>query len=525
MASPLPSACARRRRRALAWALLGALPLAVAPAALAGPGHLDRSHELARDLAAPSAQGMGLGPGALAPGGKLGALAAGGIRSAPRWCGKRRTTDDTAHAVFRRRRTIKLVYAHPRGRPNRFRRFARLLQANVGVMTRFVAEQSGYRKTLRFDMGTSCGSRYVDIQFLRLKRRAPSYMVKEDGYWVPTIDPGTRLHRELRRATKRQRRKVHLAYFDGLNLLGRGEPQWAWGMADVLEEDNRPGRVNRNNRGGRIAAVFGPDRGRAPLRQGGFESRMFMHELFHILGAVQRKAPHSTAGGHCFDGSDVMCYRDGSRAGRRYTDKHCSPTSKEIFEALDCRGDDYFNPTPQPGSYLSRHWNTYDSFFLGSCRDPRLRAACAEPSREPSFGPLPSGPPGESVILSNDVSLSSNSAKVGKASMRLTVREGDALAELASGPLTLPAGRYRLLSCLESRQGGEVTWSYCWKTTADSSSYQPLPASTTVPRQYGEPIRVLGWVSAERIEGDRQPETAATSFRGSDASGLDVPAR
>ncbi len=252
---------------------------------------------------------------------------------------------------------------------------------------------------------------------------------------------------------------------------------------------------------------------------------MFMHEVFHTLGAVQRRAPNSTAGGHCFDGADVMCYRDGSRAGRRYTDKQCSTTSNEIFEVLDCGGDDYFNPDPQPNSYLSGHWNTYDSLFLGSCRDPRLRAACAEPPREPVFGPQPSGPPGESVMLSNDVSLSSDGAQVGKAGMRLTVREDDALAELASSPLALPTGRYRLLSCLELRKGGEATWSYCWERTVDSSGYQPLPVSTTVPRQYGEAVRVLGWVSAERIESNGQPETAATSFRGSDASGLDVPAR
>jgi hypothetical protein len=49
---------------------------------------------------------------------------------------------------------------------------------------------------------------------------------------------------------------------------------------------------------------------------------------------------------------------------------------------LDCGEDDYFNPSPAPGSYLATHWNVYDSGFLCSLarcdrRPPRPTARLA----------------------------------------------------------------------------------------------------------------------------------------------------
>ena len=72
-----------------------------------------------------------------------------------------------------------------------------------------------------------------------------------------------------------------------------------------------------------------------------------LHELSHMLGAVQLSAPHTTGKWHCSDGLDVMCYDDlGITATQRGV---CSAWQ------YDCRHNDYFDPTPK--GYLASHWN------------------------------------------------------------------------------------------------------------------------------------------------------------------------
>ncbi|HUR47946.1 MAG TPA: hypothetical protein VMY88_00250 [Acidimicrobiales bacterium] len=83
-----------------------------------------------------------------------------------------------------------------------------------------------------------------------------------------------------------------------------------------------------------------------------------LHELFHTLGAVQLSAPNSNGLAHCTDGPDVMCYPE---FGKKVENRCFRSTSK----VLDCNGDDYFNVAPPDGSYLSTHWNTAKSSFLG----------------------------------------------------------------------------------------------------------------------------------------------------------------
>ena len=105
-----------------------------------------------------------------------------------------------------------------------------------------------------------------------------------------------------------------------------------------------------------------------------------LHEVLHTLGAVQPSAPHFSGGAHCYEIYDVMCY----------TPKDGTPDvflrNCEIIGAppnpgkpLDCGGDDYFNPSPAPGSYLAAHWNLYDSGFL--CTLGRCDRAPPRPPR------------------------------------------------------------------------------------------------------------------------------------------------
>jgi hypothetical protein len=61
-----------------------------------------------------------------------------------------------------------------------------------------------------------------------------------------------------------------------------------------------------------------------------------------------------------------MCYvEDGGAAHAMQQD--CAGLPGAIPQNYDCGRDDYFNPSPAPGSYLATHWNTYDSAFLASC--------------------------------------------------------------------------------------------------------------------------------------------------------------
>ena len=91
--------------------------------------------------------------------------------------------------------------------------------------------------------------------------------------------------------------------------------------------------------------------------RGGTGARTEIHELTHSLGAVGSAAPNSNGFGHCTDDLDIMCY--GERGVSTV------PRCAVQVELLDCGADDYFNARPNAGSYLSTHWNTANSRFLG----------------------------------------------------------------------------------------------------------------------------------------------------------------
>ncbi len=83
-------------------------------------------------------------------------------------------------------------------------------------------------------------------------------------------------------------------------------------------------------------------------------AHVVMHENGHNEGAVQYGAPHSTGnGGHCYDEQDIMCYSpDGGDLNQGGTALLCND-----LEHFDCGYDDYFDSAPEPGEWLSSHWN------------------------------------------------------------------------------------------------------------------------------------------------------------------------
>jgi len=343
------------RRLLLTTVALAALAPA-APAAAHGPGELDGIGALIthRDTRAELAQ---VDVAATA------AAAAAPSALPSTWCGDRRTTDDTANAAQHPSAPrFKFVYAHPADRPDRFAGWSHALQANVALVQRFLASQSGGRKALRFDMGTRCGPQFVDLQVVHLGGPRSAYV---DNFPAIVGEVESRLG-----AAAGPRNVVILA--DTLNGAG-----YDYGLGENVlgPYGDRPDASNVHNRGGFASVLFSRDGQPAPgADPRGWWPEGLLHEITHNLGGVQWSAPHTTqpAGfalsryGHCWQGADVMCYvEDAGAAHAMQWD--CPRLGGVIPQAYDCGRDDYFNPDPPAGSYLATHWNVYDNVFLGSC--------------------------------------------------------------------------------------------------------------------------------------------------------------
>jgi hypothetical protein len=130
--------------------------------------------------------------------------------------------------------------------------------------------------------------------------------------------------------------------------------------------DDSPGASNATNLGG-LTAIMWTNPSTQPDPVSWWQPTVMLHEITHNLGGVQHSAPHMTPGWHCWDGEDVMCYADGTTGSQPYTDTVCATGAGTIPQTYDCGHDDYFNPSPTPGSYLDTHWNVYRSDFLAPC--------------------------------------------------------------------------------------------------------------------------------------------------------------
>jgi len=127
------------------------------------------------------------------------------------------------------------------------------------------------------------------------------------------------------------------------------------GVASMYTND---GATQANPNNGSYAQYARVDSGCWGLGDAAGQHSVEAHELLHTLGGVQSTAPHGTRAGHCWDESDTMCYADGGG----FSMKQICPAEREYF--FDCGNDDYFSTYPDPGGYLSGHWNSADSRFL-----------------------------------------------------------------------------------------------------------------------------------------------------------------
>jgi hypothetical protein len=261
------------------------------------------------------------------------------------WCGTERATDDTADDATSAGASIKLIYARPSDVANQFASRASLIQQDVRDISQSFSLAASGTKTVRFDVGTSCGPIYVDVMSVTLPRTQAQYT----GVALQTrVD---RLQTDLRPLVAGiAGAHDYLVYAEGL-YAGDG----VTGVA-TLYNDDTPGASNASNRAGQFAFVLGFGAGNRRTTA--------QHELGHNLGAVQNSAPHSTQAGHCFENYDVMCYADGGPRGQAANMTYPTACTSQSQPAWDCDADDYFNPLPAPGSYLATHWNLYSSVYL-----------------------------------------------------------------------------------------------------------------------------------------------------------------
>lgn len=84
-----------------------------------------------------------------------------------------------------------------------------------------------------------------------------------------------------------------------------------------------------------------------------------MHELGHVMGAVQKSAPRHDGQNpwHPRDEHDRMAY-----GSNTFVASGCTDSTLE--RRFDCNKNDYFDLNPGAGTYLSTHWDIAANKFL-----------------------------------------------------------------------------------------------------------------------------------------------------------------
>lgn len=303
---------------------------------------------------------------------------------------------------------VQAIYAHPADRPNRAAQVVpqiRTWAAETDAVVNTSAQKRGATRHVRFVTRSDCS---LDVKVVTLTAQG-------DDNLTTTIA-------ELRVQGFDRTDRKYLVWMDSTVLCGIAN----------LYVDDRPTLDNANNSTSAQPTVARVDSGCWGLASRG--QSVEAHELVHGLGGVQPSAPNATANSHCNDESDRMCYADGSPG---YTEWSRCDAAREAL--LDCGGDDYFHPSPPPGSYLDTHWNTANSDLLATSDVPppppdkltRLAGSTrVETAIRTSRDAFPTADSATSAVLANDHSFAD-------------ALSGVPLASAVDGPLLL-TGRDRL---------------------------------------------------------------------------------
>ncbi|MEU9603981.1 RICIN domain-containing protein [Streptomyces sp. NPDC048057] len=228
---------------------------------------------------------------------------------------------------------VQLMYVRGDRQPDRFDQFREQFQAHAANLnTKFVeaSERMGERREVRFVHDASCRPTITRVV-------VPQAAIDGDG------DPTWRA--VMAQGHTSNDRKYLIWAENNVCGLGFG-----------YNVDQRPGQENANN-----TRSAWPMIGMGP--RGCFsDPNVDVHELLHTMGAVQPNAPKSTGNGaHCYVQGDLMCYDDGNIPNPPGRLVPCDFPERAV---IDCNRNMYFNPKPQPGSYLDRNWNIANSRFL-----------------------------------------------------------------------------------------------------------------------------------------------------------------
>lgn len=278
---------------------------------------------------------------------------------------------------------VQAIYARPSDRPDRAGEV-------IPMIRRWAAEADGAMNASAQRLAATRHIRFVTTPECALDVESVVLSPQGDDSLTATIA-------ELRlRGYDRTDRK-YLVWMDSTVLCG---------VANFYIDD-RPTRDNMNNGVSSPGTVARVDSGCWGLGSKG--QSVEAHEVVHTLGGVQPSAPNATAHGHCSDENDRMCYEDGSPLYRQWT--RCDPSHEAL---LDCGNDDYFSPSPPPGSYLETHWNTARSDFLAAADPPpppaetltRLAGATRiETAIKSSQNAFPDRHSASAAVLANDRSF------------------------------------------------------------------------------------------------------------------------
>lgn len=276
-----------------------------------------------------------------------------------RWCGNERTDDSRENELANGDFRYHAVYALPSDAPSRLTTAADQIQTDAMRASSLIEQL--YGRAVRYDMGSSCGSQFLDISVVRLAESTAQLQNLAntatgtldaiaralDAHGFPVIKSNESF------SAARARTRNWMVWLDG------PAPGGACGQA-MLYDDRTRSQDNFNNLGGKVAAVFRGD-------DGFCGPNSVRHEIAHNLGAVVSDAPHAS-GGHCTDAlEDTMCLPDAPRQG--------SGAYHGVW--FDYGNDDYWDP---PSGPALAWWTVNLSRFI--CPD----ASCNLP---PGYTPPP----------------------------------------------------------------------------------------------------------------------------------------
>lgn len=254
---------------------------------------------------------------------------------------------------------VQVIYAHEQGRADRYATVLSSIKnvtADIDDAFAMSSPATDTSRRVRWAQDAYCSPKVIDLTL-------PAGSLGADPN--PTFTA-------IRNAGYDAVNGKYLVFADYSTMLYNGN---ASGIAEFYQDDSATDNYN-DGRGSLIARVDS-----WTLRTAG-------HELMHMLGAVENTAPHHTDNGHCTDGTEMMCYSDGSP--QVYQSTVCGSGNWAYY---DCNHDDYYNTNPATGSYLATHWNTARSSFLAVAAATTPPPTTTNPTPPPTTNPTPTPPP------------------------------------------------------------------------------------------------------------------------------------